>query len=83
MKKQNNRLLMWQTRFEKAKSAYQKELDHMDWWERLYDGTKEIAPVRGGVKTKQALHVRNIVAEMIESQVSSTIPMPKVTAVRA
>lgn len=83
MKKQNNRLQMWQMRFEKAKSDYQKELNRMDWWEKLYDGTKEIAPVRGGVKTKKALHVRNIVAEMIESQVSSTIPMPKVTAVRA
>lgn len=50
--------------------------------EDLYDGTKEIKGANGK-KAKDAMHVRNIVAELIESQVSSAIPMPKVTAIRA
>ena len=80
--KNKSRLRLWQERYEKAKGSYQKELEKMDWREKLNDGTKEIAPVRDGKPAKKATHVWNITAELVESQVSSAIPMPKVTAVR-
>lgn len=80
MKKGKN-LTEWLVRFEKAKSAWSRERVQMDWREQLYDGTHRIVGAQGK-KSKDALHVRNIVAELIECQVSSTIPLPKVTAVR-
>ncbi len=82
MKLEADHLSSWQKRFERAKSSYDKELIRMDWREQLYNGTHEIKPAKNRKKAKDAAHVRNIVAELIESQVSSTIPLPKVTAVR-
>lgn len=84
MDKKGNRqrLKYWQDRFEKAQSDYADEKDAMNWREKLYNGTKEIKPAPGAQRAKQALHVRNIAAEMIETQVSSAIPMPKVQAIR-
>lgn len=79
--KKGNSLDLWQTRFEKAKSSFSREREQMNWREQLYDGTHKITGANGKAG-KDALHVRNIVAELIECQVSSTIPLPKVTAVR-
>jgi hypothetical protein len=76
----NKDLTMWQERLAKAEEEYSAELSRMDRREQLYRGTREITAVTEGEKTTQAAHVRNIVAELIESQVDSTIPMPKVTA---
>jgi len=48
--------------------------------EMLYQGDKTLKPIVDGDKAgKQATHVRNIVFENIESQVNSSLPMPKVT----
>lgn len=79
--KKGNSLDLWQTRFEKAKRSFSREREQMNWREQLYDGTHKITGANGKAG-KDALHVRNIVAELIECQVSSTIPLPKVTAVR-
>lgn len=79
--KKGAELPLWQVRFEKAKSAWSGEREKMNRREQLYDGTHRIRGA-GGKAAKDALHVRNIVAELIECQVSSTIPLPKVTAVR-
>ena len=69
-------------------TAYREELDKMDRREALYRGeVREIAPLtekdrrRDGGRRETA-HLRNIVAENIESEVSSVIPQPKVTARR-
>ena len=60
----------------------------MDEREALYRGeTREIAPLtpkdrhRDG-RLRETVHLRNIIAENIESEISSTIPQPKVTARR-
>lgn len=86
-KKDNTKLEYWQHRLARAQAAYQYEFDKMDERERLYSGATEIKPITDR-DTKQdgrhrtARHVRNIVAENIESEINSSIPQPKVTARR-
>jgi hypothetical protein len=83
-KKKNNteKLELWQARYSRNKTAYEKELNRMDHREALYRGTKDIKGAPDANKVKPAAHVRNVVAELIESQVSSSIPQPKVVALR-
>lgn len=76
----DKRLELWQSRYQRNKRAYQDQLDKMDQREALYMGTAAIKPVAGAANAREASHVRNIVAELIEAQVSSSIPQPKVTA---
>lgn len=84
-KRQQNmeRLELWRRRYASAHSAYKTELDRMERREALYQGTKEIKTAASvKAKVRPAATVRNIVAELVESQVSSSIPQPKVTALR-
>lgn len=81
------KLEMWKERLGKSKTAYSGQKEKMDHREGLYLGSKAMTPVTDNDKTKagknrEAKHVRNIIAENIESQISSTIPQPKVTARR-
>ena len=84
MKKQNvkdeknERLEKWQGRLASARSAYSEELDKMRKREAMYYGSHEI--ING---KKQATNVRNAVYELIESQVDTSVPQPKVTAIHA
>lgn len=54
-------------------------LDKIENRERLYFGDKDIRG-KNGSAAKKATNVRNIVYELIESQVDSSIPQPRVTA---
>ena len=63
-------------------AAYEDELALMDRREDLYKGDHDISPIVPGEKKGKTPHVRNLCAELIESQVSSSIPQPKVTALR-
>ena len=54
----------------------------MDDREALYRGTDVISPIVAGERKKNTPHRRNICAELIESQVDSNLPQPKVTARR-
>ncbi len=78
----------WKEWVRRNETAYREELDKMDRREALYRGeVREIAPLthqdrrRDGGR-RETVHLRNIVAENIESEVSSVIPQPKVTARR-
>lgn len=78
----------WKDWVGRNESAYQKEYERMDTRESLYRGeVREIDPLterdteRDGSKRK-VVHLRNIIAELIESEVNSVIPQPKVTARR-
>ena len=77
MAKTKDKLLMWQERLAHNEAAYDKELKKMDSRERLYRGETVENP-----EGEEHIHIRNICAEMVESQVSSAIPNPKVTARR-
>lgn len=81
MKKQdekNEKLEKWQGRLASARSAYSTELNKMRQREKMYYGSHEI--ING---KKQATNVRNAVYELIESQVDTSVPQPKVTAIHA
>ena len=80
MKKDEAILKKWQDRLQKARQEYQHALDKMDESEALYRGTHKIDRVKGSkTDPKDATTVRNVVAEIIEAEVSSDIPTPKVT----
>lgn len=68
----------WQGRLSTAKAQYSSELNKMRQRENMYYGSHEIL----GAK-KNATTGRNITYELIESQVDSSIPQPKVTAIHA
>ena len=73
----------WQKRLEDARNQYEKELKNMKKYQEYYEGTRSVQPDanRGVTPTKLATNVRNIVYELIESQVDSSIPMPKIRAI--
>ena len=78
--KKVRKLRMWQDRFNIALTAYSNERQDMDDYEAYYDGTREVMPNPNTQKApkKLATNVRNIVYELIESQVDNSIPLPKV-----
>ena len=83
----SDRLRMWQGRLKRNEGSYQDQLSSMDRREALYRGGRELSPRVEGERKQEGKgrttpHVRNIVAENIESQVSTDIPQPKVTARR-
>lgn len=75
----------WLGRNENALGDYNEKMDER---EALYRGeVREITPLtpkdtKKNGHPRKASHIRNIIRENIESEVSSTIPQPKVTARR-
>lgn len=74
-------LRYWQEKLAYAESKYDAARQHMDEREEIRLGTKQIKKANGGY-AKPSTNVRKLVFELIESQVDSTIPQPKVTAKR-
>lgn len=80
----NKELKRWQSKYEDAKSKYDAVLKDMNINDEYYEGSKSVyGPNKTSIAPKQAINVRNIVYELIESQVDSSVPMPKVTAIHA
>lgn len=82
MKKDKEKLRLWQERLSRNESAYETEKALMDGREALYRGDRRITPIVKGERVDNTPHIRNICAELVEAQVSSSIPQPKVTARR-
>ncbi|MDR1736057.1 MAG: hypothetical protein LBR85_04205 [Oscillospiraceae bacterium] len=78
----NAKLELWRERYAKAEAAFAGELALMDERERLYAGESAITAADGRGRAKSATHVRNIIAELIDAQIDSAVPQPKVTARR-
>ena len=74
-------LAYWQEKYRIAADKFQAVKNAMDEREAIRLGTKELKNKNGG-RAKPASNVRKIAYELIESQVDSSIPMPKVTATR-
>lgn len=70
----------WQGRLDRARAACQQEREQMRRREAYYMGSNAIPRADGTGEAKPAANVRNIVYELIESQVDNAIPRPKVTA---
>ena len=75
-------LRVWRDRYDRAVSQYSGELARMDHREKLYAGDQIRVPICRGDSGTDVPHLRNICCEMIENQVDTSIPMPKVTARR-
>ena len=81
----SRKLKKWQGKYDKAKSQYAEELSLMENYEKYYNGDRHVKgnPNSNVAASKLAINVRNIVYELIESQVDSSLPMPKVSAIHA
>lgn len=82
-KEKENPRQKWQDRLSRARAEYSGVIDKMKLWNEYYDGTRESQndPNGGRAATRKSSNVRNIVYELIESQIDSTVPMPRVEAV--
>ena len=78
-KTDRKKLQMWQERLGKAQSAYEDVLAEMDEREQIYRGEHDLHPQIKHQQVMATTHVRNIASELVEAQVDSTIPQPKVT----
>ena len=80
------RMDYWKTVVARDESAWAAEVARMDWREELFAGTHEIKPTCDAEAEQNekmyCYHVRNVVAENIESMVDSRVPRPKVMALR-
>lgn len=81
----SEKLRIWQDRLAQSDREWGQEVARMDEREALYNGSDVMKPlVKGDQKNKmgKATHVRNIIFENIETQISASVPQPKVTARR-
>ena len=74
------KLNLWQERLRRNDEAWRKYADRFDHREALVRGEHKVRPVVDEDRKNHAYHVRNICAELIEAQVDTAIPAPKVTA---
>ena len=76
-------LKTWKKRLEESLESYASDKNRMKTYQGYYDGNRSVAqdPNSSYSPSKKASNVRNIVYELIESQVDSSIPMPKVRAI--
>lgn len=85
-KKQDlQRLRIWKERLGQSDTAYADVVEKMDSREALYRGDRNLKPLVEEDKkagTRESRHVRNIIFENVETQISSSIPQPKVTPKR-
>lgn len=78
---QDKKLQKWRSKLETSRLAYNDKLAEIKLNEELYEGTHKVIGLNNvGYASKDAINVRNICYELVESQVDSSIPMPKVTA---
>ena len=84
---EKSKLDMWKERLDRNSAAYQKKLDDMRRRDLQYAGNREIEAVTDNDKRKdgtarKTAHVWNITAENIDAIIDSSIPQPKVVALR-
>ena len=75
-----NTINEWSELYQIAKQEYDAVLKNIDDNEQAYLGTRKIKDSNGNDAKKQTSNVRKMCYELIESQVDTEIPMPKVTS---
>ena len=83
VKEQLKKLDKWQRRLAHDMDKWAVQVDKFDHREELLRGSRSVKACCENDTKKDTPHVRNIVAELIESQVDTAIPMPKVKARKA
>lgn len=76
------KLAIWQERLAAGDKVWSQQVTKMDQRDALYNGSDAIEALVAGDTQTTTSHVQNIIFENIESQISTAIPMPKVTACR-
>ncbi len=79
-KEQSRRLAHWQAVVRYDENDWQGVRDRLRVQEQLLRGTASITAPDGTHASRQASYRRNLVQEMIETEVDANIPQPKVTA---
>lgn len=73
----------WKDKYVKARNEYADVLEKLDTYEEYVAGSNRVTAVRHGKKgEKPSLLVRNLVHELVEAQIDSSIPAPKVSAMK-
>lgn len=80
--KNNDKLELWQGRFERAKTSYESVLAKMETRQAQYRGDRKLKNSGKSDEPTETCHVWNITAENIDSEIDSVIPPAKVTALR-
>ena len=77
---QVKKLNSWKEKLENARTAYADELNRIDRRDDLYNGTRQVQgnPNSRKNSSRLGINVRNITYELIESQVDSSVPSPRV-----
>lgn len=70
----------WQDKFEDAKNKYGIELSEIEDNREAYEGTRKIKSPTGANAKKQTSNIRKVCFELVETQVDTNIPLPKVTS---
>lgn len=79
------KLNKWKGRLTKSRQAYSEELSLIERREELYEGSRKVDknPNSKNAATKEAVNVRKLAYELVESQVDSSIPAPRVIPIHA
>ena len=77
-----DKLTLWQERLGQSDAVWDDKVAEMDERDALYNGSNSVTALVEGDPVTETAHVQNIIFENIESQISTGIPMPKVTAYR-
>ena len=81
---ESKKLKEWKKRYDRAKSDYSDKLAQMDIFDKMYAGDRHVNKnpnYGGGQSNVMSLNVRNITFDLVESEVDSSIPYPRVTPV--
>lgn len=83
---ESKELREWKKRYSDSKSAYEGQLRLMDTYDKMYSGDRHVQRnpnLGGGESSVMSVNVRNITFDLIESEVDSAIPYPKVLPIHA
>lgn len=75
-----DKLWMWQERFRRAADVYRDATAGIERRNAIYGGTTAVYDSRGNVTKAEAPYGRNLTFELIETQIDTSIPAPKVIA---
>lgn len=76
--KNTDKLKNWQSKYTDAKNKYQPELTEIEDNREAYEGTRNIKGPDGKDASKQTTNTRKVCFELVETQVDTNIPYPKV-----